>query len=190
MKKKGRLVLELTKRTHPELLTRMGVHYSHPKGFVGRSLCYAIFWDREYLGHIVGGSATRHLPGRNEFLSISINELNRVINNIFYNISPPETGYPCRNFTSFVVKRWQKQVERDWVLKYGDEVVGFETLVEKPRKGTLYKRAGWKVVGETKGYTCKRVGGKGTDGWGGKRVWNTEKLRPKWVLCCRLKKTL
>ena len=82
------LRLARTKRTDPNLLELMKIHYSHPKGFVGRNLCYAIYWNEEYFGHIVGGSATRFLPGRNEFLGIEIKDLNRVINNIFYHVFP------------------------------------------------------------------------------------------------------
>ena len=62
-----------------------------------------------------------------------------------------------------------------------DEVLGFETLVELPRSGEIYKRDGWDLIGQTKGYTCKREGGYGTDGWTGQRVWNTVDLKPKHV---------
>lgn len=60
--------------------------------------------------------------------------------------------------------------------------------LEKPRTGNLYLRAGWEIVGETIGYTCKRVAGKSSDSWNGKRVWNTTNLRPKLVLCYNLNK--
>ena len=185
-------MLELiqTKRTDKRILERMRKHYSQPKGFVGRSICYAILYDQVYYGHIVAGSATRFLPGRNEFLGIELKDLNKVINNIFYNISVnPETGkYPTRNFTTKVLKQFVKQSVVDWNNKYGDVCVGFETLVKKPRTGELYLRGGWQVVGETKGYTCKRTGGKGSDSWGGKRVWNTDpdKLQPKLVICKKI----
>jgi hypothetical protein len=179
------LELHQTKRTDKDLLLRMENHYSRPKGFVGRNICYAIFYDSIYYGHIVAGSATRFLPNRNEFLGVTLETLNNVINNIFFNVSPTNGSYPIRNFTSAVVKLFVKQSSEDWKIKYGDTVIGFETLVEKPRIGETYLRAGWTVVGETKGYTCKRVAGNGTDSWSGKRVWNTaaEALRPKVVLC-------
>ena len=185
------LELVKTKKTDKNLLARMENHYSKPKGFVGRSICYAIFYDSIYYGHIVAGSATRFLPNRNEYLGITIKEINTVINNIFFNVSPLNSGsYPIRNFTSSVVKLFVEQSKKDWQLKYGDICVGFETLVEKPRKGDLYLRAGWELIGETKGYTCKRIAGKGTDNWSGKRVWNTnpDELRPKLVLCYRCSK--
>ena len=180
------LELQQTKRTDKNLLARMETHYSKPKGFVGRNICYAIIYDSIYYGHIVAGSATRFLPNRNEFLGITIKDLNGVINNIFFNVSPPNNvSYPIRNFTSSVVKLFVEQSQKDWQVKYGTVCIGFETLVEKPRTGELYLRAGWTLVGETKGYTCKRIAGNGTDSWSGKRVWNTnpDELRPKLVLC-------
>lgn len=185
------LELRQTKRTDKNLLARMENHYSQPKGFVGRNICYAVFYDSIYYGHIVADSATRFLPNRNEWLGINIKELNSVINNIFFNVSPPNGGsYPIRNFTSTVVKFFVEQSQKDWQVKYGDVCTGFETLIEKPRTGDLYLRAGWTLIGETKGYTCKRVAGIGTDAWSGKRVWNTnpDELRPKLVLCFRCSK--
>lgn len=61
------LHLDVTKRTDDRLLKCMSVHYSKPKVFVGRNICYAVMYENTYYGHIVGGSATRFLPGRNEY---------------------------------------------------------------------------------------------------------------------------
>jgi len=184
----GKVMLQLipTKRTEPHLLQRMRCHYSRPGGFVGRSICYAILYDGVYYGHIVAGSATRFLPGRNNYLGISIGDLNRVINNVFFNVARVNGKYPVRNFTSFIIKKFVETSSVDWASKYGDDVVGFETLIEKPRTGELYARAGWKKVGETIGYTCKRIAGNGTDSWSGKRVWDTKNLKPKNVFCYKV----
>lgn len=170
-------MLELVriKRTDARLLRDMEGHYSAPKGFVGRNICYAVMFDGVYYGGIVGGSATRFLPGRGE-----ITDLNRVVNNLFFHIEPRD-GYPVRNFGQKVLAAFRDKIEADWRDRYGDEVVSFETLVELPRTGDVYKRDGWVEVGMTKGFTCKRVAGKGTDSWSGKRVWNTTDLRPKRV---------
>lgn len=180
--------LEVTKRTDERLLERMKIHYSKPKGFVGRNICYSIHYDGIYYGHIVAGSSVRFLPGRNEFLDTNLTNINHIINNVFYNVSRVGGVYPLRNFTTKVLKYFTIIARDDWLKKYGDYCLGFETLVELPRTGDLYIKAGWKLVGRTKGYTCKRVGGKGTDSWGGKRVWNTnkEQLRPKLVLCYKV----
>lgn len=178
--------LEITKRTDPRLLQRMSIHYSNPKGFVGRNICYAIYYNQDYYGHIVGGSATKFLPGRNLYFNNA--KLNNIVNNIFYNISKINNKYPTRNFTTKVLKIFMKQIEVDWKNKYGDDVIGFETLVEKPRSGELYLKAGFKLVGETKGYSCKRTAGKGTDSWSGKRIWDTspQNLKPKLVFCYKI----
>lgn len=62
------IILEPIKRTDKRLLANMAIHYSKPNGFVGRNICYAVMYKGIYYGGIVGGSATLHLAGRNEFL--------------------------------------------------------------------------------------------------------------------------
>ncbi len=175
------LELVITKRTDPRLLECMAYHYSQPKGFVGRNICYAVLYDGLYYGHIVGGSATRFLPGRNEFFGVTLKEINHVVNNIFFHVEKVNGKYPVRNFCQLVLSRWRFLCANDWFTKYGDVVIGFESLVELPRTGDVYIRDGWRNVGTTKGYTCKRVSGNGTDNWTGKRVWDVANLRPKYV---------
>lgn len=163
------------KRTHPILLENMAIHYSKPKGFVGRNICYLIMFADTCYGSIVGGSATRFLPGRTV-----LGNLNNGVNNIFFHCDRV-VNYPCREFVPKVLSNYRRRIEWDWFHDYGDEVLWHETLVELPRTGECYKRDGWELVGQTKGYTCKRIAGKGTDSWTGKRVWDTVNLRPKLV---------
>lgn len=167
-------------KTEPRLRADMGDHYSEPKGFVGRSICYAIHCDGWYWGSIVGGSAVRHLPGRAAFFGEVDHQ--RIINNVFFHLRRRSDGkYPRRNFARSVLGQWRARCGQDWWMKYGESPVGFESLVELPRTGEVYLRDGWTEVGLTKGFTCKRTAGKGTDSWTGKRVWNTTDLRPKRV---------
>ncbi len=185
----NRLDFELTKRTDSRLLSLMEVHYSKPKGFVGRNLCYGVYFNDVFYGYIVGGSACRFLPGRNEFLDVDLFTLNNVINNIFFHVEKVNGKYPIRNFTSFVLSSWIPIIVADWENKYQDIVMGFESLVELPRTGELYLKAGWTRVGETIGYTCKREDDpfqESTDSYTGKRVWDTENLRPKLVFCKKI----
>lgn len=158
----------------------MADHYSKPKGFVGRQLIYKVNFEGQCYGAIAAGSATRHLPGREEFFPLEP-PLNNLVNNTFFHVFPAGGNYPFRNFTSATVAAWRKRVVLDWEDEYGDSVMGWETLVELPRTGELYRRDGWTEVGQTKGYTCKRVAGESTDSWTGKRVWDTKNLRPKRV---------
>lgn len=128
----------------------MGRHYSAPLGFVGRNICYAVTVDGIYYGHIVSGSATRHLPGRHEALGTSPADLNRIINNIFFHVEPVDGRYPMRNFVPKVLASWRKTaaVDWDWAARYGDLVIGFESLVDPPL---------WRVLPQ------RRVGAGGPD---------------------------
>lgn len=175
------------KRTDPKLLENMSVHYSQPKGFVGRNICYLIEHDKLIYGSIVGGSSTLHLPGRDEYFDIikenKKDKLLEIVNNIFYHVEPINNKYPIRNFSQKILKLFRQTIVKDWYDKYKNSVTGFESLVELPRTGEIYKRDNWDEVGQTVGYTCKRIAGQGTDSWTGQRVWNTENLRPKRVFC-------
>lgn len=160
----------------------MSIHYSHPKGFVGRQLIYKIYDEYNFLGVIVGGSATLHLPGRDEFFGNDYC-INGIINNNFFHLID---NHGDKNLGTKVLSIWRKKVVVDWEDKYKDKVIGFESLVELPRKGSMYKADNWTLVGQTKGFTCRRVPGTETGIFtGGKRVWNTDldQLKPKLVFC-------
>ena len=180
------LKLITIKRTHDDILKNMSNHYSQPKGFVGRNICYKITYNDVFYGCIVGGSSTKFLPGRNEYFNKELGaswwHLENIVNNIFFHIEPVNGKYPIRNFAQKVLTQFKDQIKKDWCYKYQNHVFGYETLIELPRTGEIYLRNGWVKIGVTKGYTCKREGGLGTDSWSGKRVWNTTNLRPKLVL--------
>lgn len=167
-------------KSDPQLQKLMAAHYSAPKGFVGRQLVYRVSVDGIIYGATTAGSATRFLPGREAFFG-GVIPLNNLVNNTFFHIEKQNGHYPFGNFAARVVAAWRKTVMIDWLAYYGDVVLGWETLVELPRIGTLYACDGWTEVGMTKGQTCKRVAGKSTDSWTGKRVWDTKNLRPKRV---------
>ena len=175
------MMLIRVKRTHPHILARMKIHYSQPKGFVGRNLCYLVFHEGTVYGAIVGGSCALHLPGRHEFLGTRPDDLNGIVNNIFFHVEGP---YPYRNFVPATIRAWREKMLVEWPKEYGDQVLGFETMVEPPRTGECYLRDGWTYVGTTRGETCKRVAGVGRgEKWSGRRVWDTKNLRPKLVFC-------
>ena len=174
-----RIHLERITKADAELQALMLRHYSKPKGFVGRQLHYAVSVGGVRYGAICAGSATLHLPGRGEFLGAQ--RLNCIVNNTFFHIEGP---YPLRNFAQQCVAAWRLRVLVDWQNQYGDRVGGFETLVELPRRGDVYLRDGWTEVGLTKGFVCKRVAGRSSDGWGGRRVWGVG--AQKRVFCRRV----
>lgn len=177
--------LEFASKSDPDIQNYMAIHYSHPRGFVGRQIMYRIWIDGVPCGAIAGGSATQHLPNRNEFFGDNF-QLQQVINNTFYHLENATTD---RNVGTKILKLWRKQVVKDWQAIYQSPVIGFETLVELPRDGALYKADNWTLVGVTKGFTCKREAGRGNERWGGIRVWNHNDLKPKLVFCKLISKS-
>ena len=127
------LRLASIKRTDPRILSDMAVHYSKPGGFVGRNICYAVMFDDVYYGAIVGGSSTLHLVGRDDFFGLTKETkrqaLRQIVNNIFYHIEKKGGKYPVRNMVPAVLKLFRQRVVLDWRLKYGDDVIGFESLI-------------------------------------------------------------
>ena len=178
------ICLSVVKSRDAALRSAMANHYSLPGGFVGRSIVYRVSVGGISYGYTTAGSATRYLVGRAAFLcEDDCPLLDRLINNTFFHIERVDGKYPMRNFIQRVILMWEKIAVTDWRRKYGDDPVAFETLVEPPRTGECYLRAGWTLLPEmTKGYTCRRTAGRGSDSWTGKRVWNTTDLRPKHVL--------
>lgn len=164
----------------------MWTHYSTPNGFVGRNICYLIYYKEVRYGSIVGGSSTQFLPGRETFFAkkgIPLLQLNEVINNTFFHINKVEGKYPEHNFVPKVLSTFRETITRRWIEKYGDFVIGFEALVELPRTGECYMRDKWHLVGLTKGMTCRRVPGKGHEEYTGRRKWDHTNLVPKHVFC-------
>lgn len=184
------LRLYQVKNSNLQLRDYMKDHYSKPQGFVGRNLCYLVYFNETCYGAIVAGSATLHLAGRDDFFGLSGDktqkqrEIRTIINNTFFHLEKVNSKYPIRwQFTSKVLAAFRRLAAKDWLTKYGDTVIGFESLVELPRTGKIYEQDGWTEVGQTIGYTCKRTAGKGTDSWTGRRIWDTKNLRPKRVFC-------
>ncbi len=186
------LRLVITKNTDIRLLDRMHIHYSNPKGFIGRNICYAILFGQDYYGHIVGGSATIHLGTRDKFFGIpsmgstptveSSARLNGIVNNKFFNCAKVGGTYPMRNFTTRILREFRLRILDDWKRIYGDDVIGYETLIELPRTGECYLRDGWVVTGETKGERIKTVRGKYKFA-GVNRFVMRDNLKPKLVMC-------
>lgn len=93
----SRIELHRTTKSDAQLKSWMAVHYSQPKGFVGRQLIYKVIHDGVTYGAIVAGSTPKHLPGRAEFYGRDVG-LNNIVNNTFFHIEKQNGTYPLRNF--------------------------------------------------------------------------------------------
>jgi hypothetical protein len=140
-------------------------HYVGSKGTVGRQLHYLIYFDGVAVGAISAGSAMFAHKKRDRILGVSKPEqqagVRHIVNNTMFRLIRPKDAMPR---ATDVLKVFRKVVIKDWITEYGDCVRAFETLVEPPRWGGIYKLDGWKKIGMTAGLGARRPEGHGTAG--------------------------
>jgi hypothetical protein len=140
-------------------------HYVGSKGTIGRQFHYIIYFDRKAVGGISAGSAVFAHKKRDTILGVTEKErrsgLRNIVNNTMFRLVRPSNQQPL---ATDVLRLWQARVEEDWVTRFGDVVRCFETLVEPPRWGGIYKLDGWKRIGKTAGLGARRPKGHGTFG--------------------------
>ncbi len=95
-------------KSNPILVKHMENNYTQPRGFVGRSIAYLVFYNNDCYGSIVAGSAIMHLKGRDKFFNLNkenkITTIQCIINNVFFHIEPINSVYPIRNFAAKVLR--------------------------------------------------------------------------------------
>jgi len=140
-------------------------HYVGSKGTVGRQMHYIVYWDGKAVGGISAGSAMFANKKRDKILSVSKQEqqagVRHIVNNTMFRMTRPMDQQPL---ASDVLRHWMEVVKKEWLNDYGDFVRAFETLVEPPRWGGIYKIAGWRKIGMTYGLGARRPEGHGTAG--------------------------
>ena len=184
---KTKVRLELVKTSHPLYVEYRKKHYIPNRGVVGQQLQYLVFYDEKVVGVIGGASAVYKTEERDNYFDLSTDkelktrQLNSIINNNIFKID-----FPARNLATIVLKKWRKQIAKDWENLYGVEVAAFETFVVEERlwngntrNGACYRADNWKLVGLTKGYGKTNTRG---------RTHNNKLLKSqKLIYCLRLK---
>ena len=184
---KDKVRLELTKTSNPLYIEFRKKHYIPNRGVVGQQLQYLIFYDEKVVGVIGGASAVFKTQKRDQYLGLSedrdpkTRQLNSIINNNIFKLD-----YSAPNLATIVLKKWRKQIAKDWETLYGVEVAAFETFVVeerlwngKTRNGACYRADNWSLVGITTGYGLTNTRG---------RKHNNKLLRSqKLIYCLRLK---
>ena len=184
---KNKVHLELVKTSHPLYVEYRKNHYIPNRGVVGQQLQYLVFYENKVVGVIGGASAVYTTEDRDIYFGLSeekelkTRQLNSIINNNIFKLD-----YPAPNLATIVLKKWRKQIIRDWELLYGVEVAAFETFVVeerlwngKTRNGACYRADNWQLVGITKGYGKTNTRGRKHN----HRLLKSQKL----IYCLRLK---
>lgn len=140
-------------------------HYVGSKGTVGRQLHYIVYWNGVAVGAISAGSAMFAHKKRDKILAIGRDEqkggIRHVANNTMFRMTRPKDERPL---ATEVLAKWMEIIREDWLEDYGDYVRAFETLVEPPRWGGIYKLQKWRKIGLTYGLGARRPEGHGTAG--------------------------
>jgi len=147
------LSLVSVKKSHPLYVKWYIEHYPKSKGIVGRQLNYLIYYDNLPIG-IIGLSSPplNYKIFRNYFQTD--NEKLFLNNNVFRIVRKPNDS----NIGTKILKILRTTSPRDYHERYGDNLLGIVTFVEKPRTGSIYKADNWDYLGETQGIEVKRRG--------------------------------
>ena len=131
-------------------------HYLSHRGSVGENLQYLVS-DRQ--GHplacVLFGAAAWQCKARDQHIGWDAparqRRLGYVANNTRFLILP---WVNVPHLASHVLGRIARQLSKDWMHKYGHPIYLLETFVDTSRfKGTCYRAANWRQVGQTTGRT-------------------------------------
>ena len=126
--------------------------YKQTANYMGRQVNWLIMCQGNCLGVIGLGSPVMAMGPRDKYIgwdkTTRLKNLVKVADNWRYTLKPEAP----KNAGSKVLSLMMKECRKVWKEKYGDNLVLLETLVEPPRKGTIYLANGWIKVGITKGH--------------------------------------
>ncbi|MBC8438330.1 MAG: DUF4338 domain-containing protein [Deltaproteobacteria bacterium] len=149
------LQLQMVNKNNSSLWNEYIQRY-HYLGFTplpGAQLRYFITAKNQILALTGFGAAAWQTSPRDKFIGWDHeqrkNNLHLIVNNARFLILP---WIQSKNLASKILALHAKQLPDDWGEKYKIRPVLLETFVQKDRyKGTCYKAANWRNVGQTKG---------------------------------------
>jgi hypothetical protein len=129
-------------------------HYLGFTKTVGENIKYLIK-DRHGrdIACMLFGSAAWKTEPRDRFIGwdrdTRCRNINLLTNNTRYLILP---WVEVKHLASHILGAIMKRIRNDWQINYGHAIHMVETFVERDRfRGTCYKAANWRYIGETKG---------------------------------------
>src|SRR5665647_514931 len=154
---KPSLRIERVSRTELEALWNQLVKVYHYLGYIrtiGPRVKYLVWFNERPIAAISYNQASYRLGVRDTFIDWSIEErkqyLPHILNNNRFLILP---WVHVKNLASHIIALSIKHLKRDWPILYQIEPYMLETFVDQEiYKGTCYRAANWRYVGETSGY--------------------------------------
>ena len=128
-------------------------HYLRYQPLPGAQLRYFAWAEGEIVAALGFGAAAWKVAARDRFIGWTVEQrqsrLHLVVNNARFLILP---WVRSRHLASKLIAMSTRRLAADWNERYGYSPALVETFVEIPRfRGTCYKAANWKCVGETQG---------------------------------------
>lgn len=129
-------------------------HYLGFERLSGEVLKYVVELDGEWVALLGWGSSAFKSKDRDRWIGWRKDQqwkrLKYIANNQRFLILP---WIRIKNLASGILGMVAKRISNDWLKRYGHPLLMLETFVEKGRfSGTSYRAAGWKLLGETKGF--------------------------------------
>ncbi len=124
-----------------------------------RRIHWLVYNENQPIGAIGINSCTMNLGPRDRFLGVKSNrgrlsKLKNLANNYRFCLikdrCPPNTA-------SQVLRLMREEAPKVWQSKYGNKLIGIETFVGNGLPGSCYKADNWRYLGETKGWSMKRL---------------------------------
>lgn len=166
-------VLEFCSCRDPRYKAIRDRHYVENAGAVGQQIHFIIWYKKNMVGIISGGSAAYAVASRDKFFGITKENRQKVLNSIINNtvfrleyhndkriLNKKGRAVPAESLATQVLALWRKVAPIVWFDLYGAIPCGFETFVveTETRKGTSYKGDNWENLGRTAGSSKSHKG--------------------------------
>jgi len=152
----GPLEVRQVRRTAAEALFNSLLQHHHYLGYtqpVGEHLKYLVFARGRPVACLAWSSAPRHLGSRDRFIGWDQQARLKNIALLAYNtrfLILPWVTVP--HLASNILGRMTRMLSAEWQRVYAHPIYFVETFIDPQRfRGTCYRAANWKVLGETMG---------------------------------------
>jgi hypothetical protein len=152
----GPLQVRQVRRTPEEALFNSLLQQHHYLGYtqpVGEHLKYLVYAQARPIACVAWSSAPRHLGSRDRFIGWDKQARLKNVRLLAYNtrfLVLPWVRVP--HLASHILGRMARRLSADWQALYAHPIYFIETFIDPQRfRGTCYRAANWKVLGETTG---------------------------------------
>ncbi len=152
----GPLEVRQVRRTPEEALFNSLLQQHHYLGYtqpVGEHLKYLVYAQGRPIACVAWSSAPRHLGSRDRFIGWDKQARLKNVRLLAYNtrfLVLPWVRVP--HLASHILGRMARRLSPDWQALYAHPIYFIETFIDPQRfRGTCYRAANWKVLGQTTG---------------------------------------